>query len=345
MDETNIGAVILSLRKQRGMTQEQLAEAVGVSPPAVSKWETCSNCPDVALLAPIARALDTDVNTLLSFTPTLSQVELLAAVKEVGKLAEQDGPAAMERIRTLTRRYPTDTQLRFQLSGIAMGFPQLYVWPDETKEAAWDFAEQGLAYVRQHGEKKLWPTATFMLAGLLLNRDKLDQAEALADSLPVMPLAPQTLYAALYQKQNQPEKAWEQARMQLMNGSQTVLQALSLLATSDAPDASRALAAYGAVAKALGYPPCLLNIQLAAHAMESGDSEEALEKLQTVVRELKGETEQFHPLWGATPQPGDSYYRTLARMLQNGLRTDSKFQALQNIPTFTEILHQLDPEA
>ena len=65
-----------------------------------------------------------------------------------------------------------------------------------------------------------------MLAGLLLNRDKLAQAEALADSLPVMPLAPQTLYAALYQKQNQPEKAWEQARMQLMNGSQAVLQAL-----------------------------------------------------------------------------------------------------------------------
>ena len=111
MDETNIGAVILSLRKQLGMTQEQLAEAVGVSPPAVSKWETCSNCPDVALLSPIARALDTDVNTLLSFTPTLSQVELLAAVKEAGKLAEQDGPAAM-------------------------GFPQLYGWPDETKEAA-----------------------------------------------------------------------------------------------------------------------------------------------------------------------------------------------------------------
>ena len=99
------------------------------------------------------------------------------------------------------------------------------------------------------------------------------------------------------------------------------------------------------MAKALGYPPCLLNIQLAAHAMESGDSEEALEKLQTVVRELKGATEQLHPLWGATPQPGDSYYRTLARMLQNDLRTDSKFQALQNIPTFTKILHQLDPEA
>lgn len=40
MDETNIGAVISELRKRRGLTQERLAEMVGVSPPAVSKWET-----------------------------------------------------------------------------------------------------------------------------------------------------------------------------------------------------------------------------------------------------------------------------------------------------------------
>ena len=57
MDEMSIGPVILDLRKKRGMTQERLAEAVGVSPPAVSKWETGASCPDVALLAPIARML------------------------------------------------------------------------------------------------------------------------------------------------------------------------------------------------------------------------------------------------------------------------------------------------
>ena len=338
MDESNIGAVILNFRKQRGMTQEQLAEAVGVSPPAVSKWETGASCPDVALLAPIARALDTDVNTLLSFTPTLSQEEVLATVRDVGTLAEQSSSAAMARILALTRRYPTDTQLRFQLASLAMSFPQLYDWPEETKETAWDYAEQGFEYVRQHGEKKLWPTATYLLAGLLLNRDKLDQAEALMDSLPVLPLAVQTLYAALYQKRGQPEKAWAQARMQLLSGGQTVLQALSLLAASDAPDAPRALETYGAVAEALGYPPCLLNIQLAARAMESGDSEGALEKLRAVVRELKGETEQAHPLWGAVPQPGTDYYRTLTRMLRNDLRTDPKFQVLREDPRFAEIL-------
>ena len=62
------------------------------------------------------------------------------------------------------------------------------------------------------------------------------------------------------------------------------------------PSIVQALAVYGTVAEALGYPPCLLNIQLAAHTTESGDLEEALEKLQTVVRELKGETERAHPL-------------------------------------------------
>lgn len=342
--ETNIGSVICDLRKKRGMTQEQLAETVGVSTPAVSKWETGSSCPDLALLAPIARALDTDVNTLLSFTPVLSQEGLLAAVKEIQQLGERDGHAAMDRVLALTRRYPTDTQLRFQLAGIAMGFPQLYCWQAELKEAAWDFAEQGFEYVRQYGEKKLWPTVTYMLAGLLLNRDKLEQAESLLDSLPVMPLGSQMLYASLYQKRGQPEKAWEQARMQLLSGGQTVLQALAVLAASGAPDASRALDAYGAVAQALGYPPCLLNIQLAAHAMETGDTEGALEKLQAVVRELKGETERSHPLWSTVPQPGASYYRTLGRMLQNDLRANPTFQPLRTDPRFLEILRLLSPD-
>lgn len=342
--ETNIGSVICALRRKLDLTQEQLAETVGVSTPAVSKWERGSSCPDVALLAPIARALDTDVNTLLSFTPTLSQEELLAAAKEVHQLAERDGSAAMDRILSLTRRYPNDPQLRFQLASAAMGFPQLYCWPEEITEAAWDFAEHGFAYVRQYGEKKLWPTVTYMLAGLLLNRGKLDQAESLLDSLPVMPLSSQTLYALLYQKRGQPERAWEQARMQILSGGQTVLQALAVLAASDAPDAPRALNAYGAAAQALGYPPCLLNVQLAAHAMESGDPEGALEKLQVVVRELKDEAAQAHPLWSTAPSSAVSDPQALGRMLQNSLRTDPKFHSLRTDPRFLDILRILSPD-
>lgn len=58
------------------MTQEQLAAALGVSGPAVSKWETGSSCPDIMLLCPLARVLGTNVDTLLSFEEELSQEDL-----------------------------------------------------------------------------------------------------------------------------------------------------------------------------------------------------------------------------------------------------------------------------
>ena len=54
--QMKIGGSIASLRKARGLTQEQLAQQLGVSAPAVSKWETDSSYPDITLLCPLARA-------------------------------------------------------------------------------------------------------------------------------------------------------------------------------------------------------------------------------------------------------------------------------------------------
>lgn len=71
-----IGKKIIELRKTRGMTQEQLAAALGVTAPAVSKWETDSSYPDITLLCPLARALGTDVDFLLAFEEDLSQEKL-----------------------------------------------------------------------------------------------------------------------------------------------------------------------------------------------------------------------------------------------------------------------------
>jgi transcriptional regulator with XRE-family HTH domain len=67
MNEFSIGTTILRLRKGKGITQEQLAGMIGVSAGAVSKWETGNSTPDIALLAPLTRALDTSLNELLSF--------------------------------------------------------------------------------------------------------------------------------------------------------------------------------------------------------------------------------------------------------------------------------------
>ena len=48
--DIKLGPRIASLRRAKSMTQEQLALSLGVSPPAVSKWETGASCPDISLL-------------------------------------------------------------------------------------------------------------------------------------------------------------------------------------------------------------------------------------------------------------------------------------------------------
>ena len=60
------GETIKRLRAQRRMTQEQLAQQLGVTAKAVSKWETARGLPDVTLLEPLAGALRISVPELLS---------------------------------------------------------------------------------------------------------------------------------------------------------------------------------------------------------------------------------------------------------------------------------------
>ena len=54
MDQRKIGAFLKELRKEKGITQEQMAEELGVSGRTISRWETGSNMPDISLLVEIA---------------------------------------------------------------------------------------------------------------------------------------------------------------------------------------------------------------------------------------------------------------------------------------------------
>lgn len=67
--ENTVGKKIAALRKEKGMTQDDIAEKLNVSPQAVSKWENDISYPDIMLLPKIARLLDTTVDNLLSSEP------------------------------------------------------------------------------------------------------------------------------------------------------------------------------------------------------------------------------------------------------------------------------------
>ena len=65
IDKERFGAFLAQLRKEKGMTQKELAERLFVSDKAVSKWERALSLPDVALLIPLADCLGVSVAELL----------------------------------------------------------------------------------------------------------------------------------------------------------------------------------------------------------------------------------------------------------------------------------------
>ena len=114
LNQLKIGENIASLRKAKGLTQEQLAAQLGISAPAVSKWETNASCPDIALLCPLARALGTNVDTLLQFEETLSDQEVVEQINAIIQTAIQQGcSAAEEKLQELLHRYPHCAALQF----------------------------------------------------------------------------------------------------------------------------------------------------------------------------------------------------------------------------------------
>lgn len=72
-----LGKRIAALRKAKGLTQEQLAEKVGVSAQAVSKWENDVSCPDITLLPLLADLFDVSVDELLGVKPVEPHVIIL----------------------------------------------------------------------------------------------------------------------------------------------------------------------------------------------------------------------------------------------------------------------------
>lgn len=128
--EVMIGRVISEKRKELGLTQAQLGERLGVTAPAVNRWEKNLSYPDATLLAPLARCLHTDLNELFSFYTELSEEE----IKRIGRnftyrLTCDGGESAIEHIEKVFQENPSDGRLYCHIAELLDGYISL---TDET---------------------------------------------------------------------------------------------------------------------------------------------------------------------------------------------------------------------
>lgn len=219
MEKSKMGDVILALRKKRGLTQEQLATKVGVSAGAVSKWETGGSSPDIFLLGPLARSLDTTPDELLSFRKELPEEEILRIKEELTALYLFDEYGAGEaRSLAYLREYPNSGRLKLMTAGLA----QMYLGVKEgiTEEEVGAKLRKILALLLEAAEEcqdEYRQEALYIAAGIHMRLGEPEAAETLLKELPPKrPADPMNLYPAVLLELGKYREAAEQCEKQLL---------------------------------------------------------------------------------------------------------------------------------
>lgn len=123
MDSKLVGAQIARLRKEKGLTQNDLGDRLGVSFQAVSKWERGETLPDTAILLDLANALETSVDFILTggrqvlhyrgrFTVAQMRDGILA-LKRMGELLGKENALYRHAIDGINEKMNTDIEDAF----------------------------------------------------------------------------------------------------------------------------------------------------------------------------------------------------------------------------------------
>lgn len=179
---------IRMFRKKMGMTQEEVAEAVFVSPQSVSKWERGETMPDIELLPALAKLFSTSIDALIG----MERIHDDQAKGEIFRRAHDcyeagDYAAAAEIHREGLRRFPNDDGM---LSELSMSMAML---PGGMEEAI----DIGQRLIAGNGSEKIKHTMRAALCMMYKMKGDSIQAERLARNLPHARESREEILAAL----------------------------------------------------------------------------------------------------------------------------------------------------
>lgn len=365
-----ISEVIRRKRKELEMTQEQVAQRLGVSAPAVNKWEKGSSYPDITLLPPLARLLETDVNTLLCFREELSEEEIGQICNEMTKLICEEGlKAGFEMAEKKIREYPNCMVLIYSLNTCLDGSVILYS-ANETEEELKIYQNKIIAYyefiVSRAEEGRTREGAVYMLAGKYMNMERYDEAEEILKTLPERPADRRVLQAKLLANRGRVSEAAELLEKKVLGDSSelhlTLLKLLELAMDEGREEDARAIAQIGKQTAELyslwGYNSTLLPMELSVRKKDVRASVGYIRKMLQACRDAEGQeaVDAESPLYrklhqslqkraqenadSETEQRGKAYGENMIPILLRELRTSPAYAFLQEDEEFQNLLQE-----
>lgn len=215
-----INLVIRNKRKELELTQEQIANYLGVSAPAVNKWEKGTSYPDISLLPPLARTLKIDLNTLLCFEESLTTHEIAQFSTQIIKNMEKNGyESGFHMANEKVKEYPNSGELIETMATILEGALFMYGAEIEHKEF---YEEQILSFYERAAkcdDEKARNKAHYMLISKYIKKKEYEKAQQTLDLLPERSaLDKKQLQAMLLQEQNQLDEAANILEQKLLRG-------------------------------------------------------------------------------------------------------------------------------
>jgi len=230
-----IGEVIRKYRKEKNMTQEEMAKRLGVSTPAVNKWENGNSMPDIALLAPIARLLEISLDTLLSYQESLSSEEINDRIQRLNELLKNDSyEKAFQWAEHELKMYPNAEMLRWQMAVVLDAHRLMKVVPDSEKYDA--AILRWYQIVLESQDEMIRNGAADSLFGYYYRKEDYEKAEEYLKYLTEQNPERKRKQAAVYAKTGRRQKAYKSYEELLFSGYQMismVLNGIYILALED----------------------------------------------------------------------------------------------------------------
>lgn len=356
----SMGKRIQRLRKERELTQEQAAEALGVTAAAVSKWETDAACPDVAMLAPLARLLKVTVDDLLDFRPFLAPEEIPTLLAESRRLFEEKRTGeARESAQALLREYPGDLWLRFHTASLFMAYLTSTKDETEVREQGRQAAEL-LEQCRESDQQELRDASCFVLANLYNMLEDPDRAMKAAEELPQPELNTRLVRANILLEKGEIKAAEREQQMGLYSAGRDVcLHLMGLAAIADRsgePEQGLALLDKALAADELlemervGGMESSLRFLRASKLCTLGRLEEARQELERYVDTVLhladmagGSMRQGSGLYSCTElRPAAVSREFFLNTIRGALEECAEFQPLRGTPAWDGLLERLE---
>ena len=210
MKEINIASVLVNKRKEKGITQDELASYMGVSKASVSKWETGQSYPDVTFLPQLAAYFNISIDDLMDYKPQMTKEDIRKLYRRLSAdFAAKPFDTVIEDCDQIIRKYYSCFPLLLQIGMLIVNHLELANDPSKT-EALLAQSKALFSRVREEsGDVSLTKQALFMEAMCCLMTNAPGTALELLDGAIVPAMPPESLLASAYQMTGRVEEAKE----------------------------------------------------------------------------------------------------------------------------------------